>query len=387
MAFNQDKKTSLLGTFVFALIALCAQTACGQLVPMDDETLSDVHGQIGIVLNDVEIIGSPNSSLQLTFDSNLSSDSAYIDHIALYGSDSSATCAANPSIAVCEGVDIGTFSDPITFDIVTENPSSPTYIEQKLPGKASQSGIDLQFRLLVTGRGYDEDGNGVVSAIESNNLFADVTWVNIKDLKIYDTGIKLWSSPNMPSGRQTNPLSPDNFAIPGGAAGAIGMALESTANISLGSLEVNTRNSRGFNIKNETYKAFAPFSTFDTVDKSEDSDRGAIKLSDVEITNLQTGWFPHMPLFFGSINRDGTSTNAADGCNASSECAPGFFVATPVLPNIPAVYNEFYNDIPKANVSIGAIQLGKDLSDNIFDLGSIEVRGIRVQHLRLEING
>ena len=348
-----------------------------QLQALDEAELADVSGQVGIVLDDVAIIGDPDASVQLSFDTDLSADSGYIDHVSIYGSDSNAaSCnpanpSALPSIAGCNGVDIGTAADPIVLDVGFA--SSTSYIELRLPGASSQSGIDLNFRAVVAGQGFDKNNSGTVEASEQNLVFADTTWWRIKNLKLPNTSMRLWSN---------------NTQLRTGASGfanggqPIGLSIETVTNLTADELYFDAANSRNYNSSTATYQAFAPNSTNDGprsgssgfAGNSDGRLKGVMRLSNVSITNMRLGWFPLLPLHFGSIDK-GASTK------------PEFYLEMPLLPNVASTYNAFYA-LPKANISIGSVEMGTATSaagdTNLYNVGSLSIQGLRVQHLRIQ---
>jgi hypothetical protein len=350
-----------------------------QLQPMDDSDLEQVSGQLGIVLDGVKLIGDTDTNLQLSFDTDIAADGGTLDNVSIVGSGNGSACnawdAANlPSLGSCNGINIGSSTDPITFDVNTE--SGVSYIELKTP-TAWTRGIDLNFRLVAYGQGFDKDGSGTISPAESNLIFADPVWVQAKNIRIPDSYIRVWSN-------NTNLKEGASGFVNGGDD--VGASFAGNLNLTIGELNIDYSNSRGYNTITQSYEAFAPNSgvtasstTGDgplsgsgfvsTNGNSNGSTRGLLKLTNISISNLSMGVFPYMPLHFGSLD-NGVGNQ------------PGFFVEVPMLSNDPTLYNDFYANVPKTNISVGSFQLGDGANRNI---GSANLTGVRIQHLKVEL--
>ena len=360
-----------------------------QLQPMDDEDLEQVSGQVGIVLDGIKIVGDTDANLQLSFDTDIAADGGTIDNVSVVGSGNGASCdsfnaGALPSLGSCNGISIGTSSDPITLDVLTDQGS--TFIELKLPGDATGpseagsggnfsfdysgwgTGIDVNFRLVAFGQGFNQDNSpGPLSTAESNLIFADPVWIQAKNIRAPGTELRVFAD-------ATN-----------------GVSFAGNVNLSIDELSIDYANSRSFDTVNNSFEAFAPNSTGDGPrsgsgfgsgsNTSDGSVQGVIKLGDIKVANLSLGAFPYLPLTFGSI------PNGSD--------QPGFFVEIPLL--APENAAAFYANVPKTDISIGTFELGSlgseadgdplSLLQQPFNVGSAEITGIRIQQLRIALGG
>ena len=416
----------IISTTLLLNFSVCS----AQLQPMDDGDLEQVTGQFGIVLDGIKMVADPSANLHLSFDTDIAADGGVIDNASIVGSGGCDSWTAGAvTLAGCNGISIGTFANPATFDVVSladptgQNPALTSAIVLGLPGSATGpsnagsggafnfdysgwgSGVDLNFRLVVYGQGFDKNGNGVdtgtpgdgLEAGEENLIFADAAWVQVKNLRLPGTELMVWSNnTDVQTGAQTGP----GTFVDGGAD--LGVSFATKVNLSIGELNIDLANSRAYDSLNESYEAFAPNSTGDGPRSgsgftgSDGSVQGLIKLTDIEVTNLSLGVFPYMPLHFGSID------NGAGN-------KPGFFVEMPMLSSNPTVYNEFYTNVAKADISIGGFQLGRfgtgttsvvsagELGNPVanggsyiptqtgYSIGSAAITGLRVQHLRIEL--
>lgn len=365
------------------------------MTALDDNELSDVSGGLGIILNEVEFIGDPNASIQLTFDTSLGSDAGFIDHIALFGSNSSAACRANPTTAACEGFTVGNINNPgsvndrINLDVVTDvgaNAGSDiTYIELRWPTTSigEPTGFDLQFRVVTTG--IANTANGDSARPYADSFFADSTWWKIQNVKLEDTWLRAWGSgPLRSSVKYVNPITgvPDN-ARQFNDGDNLGVVFAGMLNLSF-DLEASVASAVGVR-EDEPYRKF-PGGGSGTNSPSTNP-ASIIRLSDARIENLSLGFYPYLPLSFGSI----APTVAGE--------APNFYLEMPSLPNDPTILAAFYNRTinPKANISIQQITLGVDgtASPAPFNFGhstvssqsAFEVNGLNIQHLRIQTCG
>lgn len=319
-----------------------------ELRPLDNSELELVTGQLGLIVNDFKFFGHADANIQLTFDTSLADDSGYMDHISIYGSDSSAGCHTNPTIAGCSGLSIGTASDPMRLNIKTA--SGYSYLEFLFPqNRSSESGIDADFRVLTNT--YNSTGK------------IDISWVSIRDLKLAGTSMKLWSHDVLTGYNGDNPL---------------GASIENILNANF-NLNVDFANSRA--TSNE-YEKLAPHSTNDT---PKGDDKGILKLVNVDISNMRLGFFPTLPVTAGTINRDQGQPDHDVSICSSAICAPDLYLEMPSLPNNAATYNAYYAT-SRATVKVDQVFIGAS-GGSAYNVGSAEIRDIRIQHLRLETRG
>lgn len=347
-----------------------------QLQPMDDDDLEQVSGQVGIVLDGIKLVADPDANLQLSFDTDIAADGGTIDNVSIVGSGTAGSACnswdnANlPTLGSCNGISIGTSTNPITFDVGTA--SGASYLELKFPGGVAGSpstngagsitfdetgwgtGIDLNFRLVAYGQGFDKDGSGAISTAESNLIFADPVWVQAKDIKAPGSELRMWSDATK------------------------GASFASNINLTIDELNIDYSNSRAYNTITQSYEAFAPNSGGDGPrsgtgafsGSADGSTRGLIKLTDIRVANLGLGVFPSSGLTFGSIHN-----------GASSQ--PGFYLEMPAWTAAQTNGGAgYYATVPKTDISIGGFQLGDGANNNI---GSATITGVRIQHLRIEL--
>lgn len=338
------------GKLLSTLICTIPLYAHAELTALDESDLENISGQLGILIDDFKFFGHPDANIQLTFDTSLAEDSGYIDHISIYGSDSSPTCinAATP-FSSCSGLSVGTVSDPIQFDI--KNSSGISYVELLLPqNRSSESGIDADFRVLTNT--YQSTGK------------IDISWVSIRDLKLAGTSMKLWSHGSAAGVNGGQPL---------------GMSMESVLNARL-DLAIDFGNSRAVN--NE-YEKLPPHSTNDT---PGGDNKGILRLVGLELSEMRLGLFPHLPVTAGTINRDlGQAGHDPTLCSAAA-CAPDLYVEMPVVPNDPVVWGALYST-PRASITIDEFYMGSTSGGTPHLIGSAEIRDVRIQHIRLETRG
>ena len=376
-----------------------------QLQPMDDEDLEQVSGQVGIVLDGIKIVGDTDANLQLSFDTDITADGGTIDNVSVVGSGNGASCdsfnaGALPSLGSCNGISIGTSSDPITLDVLTDQGS--TFIELKLPGDATGpseagsggnfsfdysgwgTGIDVNFRLVAFGQGFDQDNSGTLSTAESNSIFADPVWIQAKNIRAPGTELRVFAD-------ATN-----------------GVSFAGNVNLSIDELSIDYANSRSFDTVNNSFEAFAPNSTGDGPrsgsgfgsgsNTSDGSVQGVIKLGDIKVANLSLGVFPGSGLSFGSIDNPGNDPLTG------KRNQPGFYLEMPAWTAAQACgtcavgsTDGYYGSVPKTDISIGRFELGSlgseaagdplSLLQQPFNVGSAEITGIRIQQLRIALGG
>ena len=154
-----------------------------------------------------------------------------------------------------------------------------------------------------------------------------------------------------------------------------GVSFAGNVNLTIDELNIDYSNSRAFDTINNSFEAFAPNSGGDGPrsgsggfnGNADGSTQGLINLTDIKVANLGLGVFPYLPLTFGSID-NGVGNQ------------PGFFVEIPLLSQSDSA--NFYANVPKTDISIGGFQLGDGINNNI---GSAEITGVRIQHLRIEL--
>jgi hypothetical protein len=330
-----------------------------QLQPMDDGDLEQVSGQVGIVLDGLKLVADPYANLQLSFDTDIAADGGSFDNVSIVGSGNGAACdawnnGALPSLGGCNGINIGSSTDPITFDVDTE--SGVSYIQLKTPTTWT-SGIDLNFRLVAYGQGFDKNNSGTVDATESNLIFADPVWVQAKGIRLPSTELRVWSDSTK------------------------GFSFKGNINLSIDELNIDYSNSRPYNTITQSYEAFAPNSGGDGPRSgsgftgADGSKQGVIKLTDISVTNLALGVFPSSGLTFGSID-NGVSNQ------------PGFYVDMPLWTATQANgATGYYAEVPKTDISIGGFELGRTVADPLlgYSIGPAAITGVRIQHLRIEL--
>ena len=351
----------------------------GALKELDDSSLSEVSAQssIGLILDDVQIHGDSNANLQLSFDTNLGGDdSAFFDHVSIYGSDSGAACDENPSITACSGVDIGSFSNPIELNLGTEE--NITFLELKWVDSQAgvDSGMDIQTRFTTVTPGT----SGVGESSSSTSYKIDTSWLFLQDLTLADSSIRLFSSDALDTFEVGNDGLISNNRING--ENPIGLGFTGLINTSF-SFFIDAGTDLGFGGTGPTPETqkLAPFSSDDRprhrgTSNSANASEGFL-IFDAQLENLAIGYYPYLPLRFGSIDRN----------NGGTANRPDFFLEVPIVPNDPGIYNAFYANQPKANIQLNNITLGHDVSGNPYNVGSATLRDIRIQHLRIETNG
>lgn len=411
-------KLSLIVGLMFTLEALAL------LSPIEDEELRELSGATGvaIALENIQLIGGNDTTL--FFDMDDDSSNVYLDHIRLYKFN-----AASPgTIADANGVDYGTFSDPIALNIATES------FLQKNVGLNTYSNKDISYiSLSLPSAGVINNTTFNAQGISVNSVYADTAgkltwgalpnrcsgidcisfdfrsrmdlfrpksaWPNAAVPQLYSRDIQWWSA----QGLNVHGSEASIWADP---EYGFAMALDVTAYIdSIGfTRKTNTSASTkltageitaaGLNNSNtnrndgETIASVnntAPYSTNDQADWS--SPASNLLLSGIHV-DLNLGNEAYQPLIIqsvvtpldravpsGSCSGGGTSVTGSDG---SSYCPDDITLNLELrlekIPNINTVYNAFYA-APKSNIYINDVSIGGQ------SFGSSTIEGLQIQYL------
>ena len=379
---------------MFGALNLLTALACAQLIPLEEKDMGEVTAGVGLALNDVMFIGAPNASIQLTFDTDIGADGGFVDHIAIHGGrnafsseTSYNTCLESPSIVNCEGATVGDLSNlsavanRINFNVATE--ANTNYIDLAWPtnNAADDTGIDIQFRLVTFGEVSPDD----TPRPYADGFFADITWWRLQNIKLTGSAVRLWGSRELSSSvKEVDPLTgvPSTTNYNGGKPVGLGFAGLVNATLDIAASVANSDAIR----EDEPYKKFPGGGTAnDTYGTGPHGRGGVILANGITVSNLGLGFFPYMPLSFGSID-DPTPGEA-----------PNFYIEVPSLPNDPTITAAFYNRTqhPKANISIQQLALGNNASNtDFFFLGdasgaqkAMNIQGLNIQHLRIQTCG
>lgn len=416
------------------------------LEKISDQELSDTAGAdgIGFLLDDIQILGDPRTTLEIDTDSFYSD--LYLDHIKLYNSNGDGT-----SISPSNGISWGTPSDPFKLNIITENLSRYnestrqldtnvpiTYLQLAFPTQGSTSSnvvyqtniggdptpggggetpnrtIEQTIPYDCTGAGSTNPDCATISFRSRWDLFKRtdddsnplsrtlalinrrIVWVEASDVNFHGSKINLWATPGK------------------GISGAIKLvghigSLRASTNYNQGASQYTgpdrtvNRTEDPIKVLNTTTTDFDdvtfnynytetaaninktfPFANDDTPNFSAGSQ--FVELSDVDV-ELYLGHLGFQPLFISTDVNARFPRSEPTGVNVSPDKS-----LLNLSLNIERIQNadqaELLYNSPKGNITIGNARIGADASGNclisggvICDFGQSSIKGIQIQYL------